>query len=121
MSELDDVWAPTDVGTTRKCHKYGIRVTGCCLHYDCKDCKGPEEEVKDAPKEGKKPRKKRTIHDLSDIPAVKKRGKPSRNGGISGQRGTKKTVKVPKPRVTRNVRRRSNTTHQQRLMGERIE
>jgi len=112
MSEQEDIWKARDSGLTRRCHKYGIRVTGCSLHYDCKDCKGPEREVKDAPKAGKTHRKRPRIQPHTEVIPVKKRARKPRIDTISGPKAKRSPKKVPKGKGNN---RRPRTSSQQRL------
>jgi len=50
MTEQSDVWKVKQGGTSRRCLKHDIVVTGCTLFYDCKDCIKAEKELKDVPK-----------------------------------------------------------------------
>ncbi len=115
MTEQSEIWNVRGGGMTRKCHRYGLTVTGCSLHYDCKDCKGPEKEEKDAPKRQNKSRKKRTLQPHVEDSNVKKRTRKPRIRPIIGKTSGKKPKAVPKSTGGGRFRRRTRTPRQQRL------
>ncbi len=105
MSELSEVWKIGGGGPGRWCRKYGITVSGCSLHYDCKDCKVAKKEEIDAPKASKTGRKKPRIQPHVEVIPVKKRARKSRNDTISRPKANRNPKKVPKGKGNSRVRK----------------
>jgi hypothetical protein len=116
MTEQNNIWKVKQGSTSRKCLKHGIIVTGCTLFYDCKDCIKAEKEPKDVSKEPNKRRIKPPIPNLGDPITAKKRGRKRRNRVVSGPIHNEIPGKIPTAKSNSNVRRRTISTHQEKLL-----